>query len=62
MKLSVKRVGGICRRVTRNRVDLLRLKNKDFSILTNHCMGGIIYHDLGLKFLSPTDQFEAPSG
>ena len=54
MKLSVKRVGGICRKVIRNRLDLLRLKNKDFSILTNHCMGGIIYHDLGLKFLSPT--------
>ena len=31
-----------------------RLVNNDFSIITNHCMGGFIYHDLGLQFLSPT--------
>lgn len=38
----------------RNRIDRKRLINTDFSIITNHCMGGFIYHDLGLKFLSPT--------
>lgn len=32
----------------------LRLKNRDPSILTNNCVGGIMYHDLGLEFLSPT--------
>ena len=31
-----------------------RLTNKDFSLLTNNCLAGFIYHDLGLKFLSPT--------
>lgn len=31
-----------------------RLKNKDFSLLTNNCNGGFIYHDLGLQFTSPT--------
>ena len=31
-----------------------RLTNKDFSLFTNNCLGGFIYHDLGLKFLSPT--------
>jgi len=31
-----------------------RLTNKDFSLFTNNCLAGFIYHDLGLKFLSPT--------
>ena len=31
-----------------------RLKNKNFSIICNNCFGGMLYHDLGLKFLSPT--------
>ena len=36
------------------------LKNKDFSIISNNCTGGIIYHDLGLKFLSPTINLVIP--
>lgn len=32
----------------------LRLRNSDFSIICNNCLGGILYHDFGLKFLSPT--------
>lgn len=31
-----------------------RLKNKDFTLITNNCFGGIVYHQLGLPFLSPT--------
>lgn len=31
-----------------------RLKVNGFSIISNSCIGGQIYHDLGLKFLSPT--------
>lgn len=31
-----------------------RLKNHNFSIITNSCIGGVIYHELGLPFLSPT--------
>lgn len=31
-----------------------RLTNKDFSIVCSTCIGGHIYHDLGMKFLSPT--------
>ena len=31
-----------------------RLKNKSVSIVSNNCIGGILYHDLGLKFNSPT--------
>ena len=31
-----------------------RLRNSNFTILSNNCVGGIIYHDLGLQFLTPT--------
>lgn len=31
-----------------------RLKNKDFSILSDNCNSGIILHDLGQRFNSPT--------
>ncbi len=37
----------------RNKQMRKKLKNKP-SIIANHCIGGIISHDLGLKFLSPT--------
>lgn len=37
-----------------NKIRRLRLKNKTPSIICNNCIGGIIYHDMGLKFLSPT--------
>ena len=29
-------------------------KNNNFTIISQNCIGGVIYHDLGLKFLSPT--------
>lgn len=31
-----------------------RLLNNRVSIIANDCIGGVIYHDLGLEFLSPT--------
>lgn len=31
-----------------------KLQNQDFSIISSNCIGGIIYHQLGLRFLSPT--------
>lgn len=31
-----------------------RLKNRDFTILCPNCIGGMIYHRLGLPFRSPT--------
>ena len=31
-----------------------RIKDKDVSIIANDCVGGVIYHDMGLRFLSPT--------
>lgn len=48
------RIGRKNRAYFRNRIDRSRLKDTDFSIITNHCMGGIICHDLGLPFRSPT--------
>ncbi|MES2649858.1 MAG: DUF1919 domain-containing protein [Bacteroidota bacterium] len=39
-----------------------KLKNKNFTILCNNCIGGIILHDLKLKFNTPTINlyFNAP--
>ncbi|MEG0408866.1 MAG: DUF1919 domain-containing protein, partial [Bacilli bacterium] len=31
-----------------------RLINENFTILSSNCVGGIIYHELGKQFLSPT--------
>ena len=31
-----------------------KLKNDNFTIICNNCVGGIIYHNLGKRFLSPT--------
>lgn len=31
-----------------------RIKNQQFSIICPTCIGGVIYHRLGMKFLSPT--------
>lgn len=31
-----------------------QLENQNITFLTPNCMGGILFHDLGLKFMSPT--------
>lgn len=33
---------------------LSKLKDTNFTLITNNCSGGLIYNRLGLKFLSPT--------
>lgn len=42
--------------IAQNRRHKMRaqLKNKDITFLTPNCLGGILFHDLGLKFMSPT--------
>ncbi len=40
-------------RVRRNRMRR-DLKNTDFTLLTPNCLAGILLHDLGLRFLTPT--------
>lgn len=49
-----KNIGVIVRKYWRNRYERNKLLNTDFTILSNTCIGGIISHDMGLKFLSPT--------
>lgn len=41
-------------RFLKDKVDRKRLENNDFSIFSTNCIGGVIYHSLGLQFLSPT--------
>lgn len=31
-----------------------RLRAEDFSVISQNCIGGVFYHDMGKKFLSPT--------
>ena len=38
----------------------LRLKRPGFSILSTNCIGGVMYHDLGLEFLTPTVNLTIP--
>lgn len=47
-------IGRKFRNKIRNRIERKFIKNKDFTIISNNCIGGVISHDLGLKFLSPT--------
>lgn len=48
------RIGPIVRRKFRNKSERQKLKNHNFTILSQNCIGGVIYSDLGEKFLSPT--------
>lgn len=47
------RIEPITRRKFRNRKERQALKNHNFTILSQNCIGGL-YLDLGEKFLSPT--------
>lgn len=40
----------------------MHLRNTDVTIFCSNCVGGVIYHDLGLRFMSPTiNLFMRPS-
>ncbi len=41
-------------RAWRNRLNRVKFHEKNVCILSMNCTGGILYHDLGLPFLSPT--------
>ena len=53
-KLSVTRRVGSIARMLRERRWRGRLENRGFSIISQNCIGGCIYHDLGMRFLTPT--------
>lgn len=48
------KIGTAFRKKFRNDIDRKRLVNKDFSILSNNCISGVISSDLGVRFNSPT--------
>lgn len=48
------KIGRISRKVWRNKYERSKLKNTDFTIFSQNCIGGIMYHDLGIQFQSPT--------
>lgn len=53
-----KRIKNFVRKITiklrHKKYHKIRVKNEDVTILSNCCIGGTMYNDLGLKFLSPT--------
>ena len=53
-KMSMRHIDSIRAQMRKN------LVNKDFTLITNNCIGGIIYNDLGLKFNSPTVNMAIP--
>lgn len=48
------KVGRISRKIWRDRYERSKLMKTDFTIFSQNCIGGIMYHDLGLQFRSPT--------
>ncbi len=57
IKVLPARLGG--RRMRKQRDSLtaqmkIQLRKQDFSIISQNCIGGVVYHDMGLQFLSPT--------
>lgn len=52
-RLVLKRINEFFR-YFKNKKQRKMLKNKDFTILCNNCTGGIISHDFGIRFNSPT--------
>ena len=46
--------GRKCRKLWRNNADRKKLTNRNFTIFSQNCIGGIMYHDLGMQFNSPT--------
>ncbi|HGF1449283.1 TPA: DUF1919 domain-containing protein [Streptococcus suis] len=48
------KIGRISRTFWRNRFEKSFLRNKQFTILSQNCIGSIMYHDIGVRFESPT--------
>ncbi len=57
MVTLIPRVMGKLERIKNDRIineTRKRFKNKNFSIISQNCIGGVFYHDMKMKFLSPT--------
>ncbi|MDV3429598.1 MAG: DUF1919 domain-containing protein, partial [Bacillota bacterium] len=48
------KIGRLNRILFRNRIERSKLINDNFTILSQNCIGAVMYHDLGKCFLSPT--------
>lgn len=51
------RISKIYRKIFRIPINIKNrrlLKNSNFTIISSNCIGGVIYNELGLRFLSPT--------
>lgn len=46
--------GRLFRKKIRNKLERRKLKNNRITILSQNCIAGVMYKDLGLEFLSPT--------
>ena len=51
---TIKKIYRSILRLQLNKKNRNKLENTDVTIFCNNCTGGIIYHDLGLEFKSPT--------
>lgn len=54
---KIKKINKIYRRILRMHMDKeyqRKIKNKDCSIISMNCVGGVVSHELGLRFNSPT--------
>lgn len=47
-------IGYIIRKAIRNKIERKFLKNSDFTIISQNCIGGVMLHDLGQSFNTPT--------
>ncbi len=50
----LRRIIGGRKRAPRELEERARLKNKDFSLFSSSCLGGVVCSDLGVRFNSPT--------
>ena len=50
MNTKMQNIGKKYRELIRNKFDRKKIKNKDYTILCNTCIGGVIYHDLNHEF------------
>lgn len=59
-QLAQKWMNGFSRRIQRNKNNELTgkvkkdLKQEQFSLISQNCIGGLFYHDMGIEFQSPT--------
>lgn len=54
-------IARVFRTIIINPINRLKLRNHDFSILSNNCTGALITHDLGKRFLTPTVNLFIPT-